>query len=173
MMTLPLRSTYLLSLMSFLLLTACAGEDDGNADPQTGLIGTWRLTDAEITLDDQGVRQFYQAYFNEQGIPVTDDQLDDIEATFDEVATENFSEGTTFAFQSDNTVVINNPGSGSEQETWMLNDGTTLVIDDVPFAITTFTAAELRLLLEDEQVVDLGGGNTQNITIGLILILVR
>lgn len=168
-MFLTRRIFYTLFLMSFVLLFSCNKDDP---QPTPAVVGTWNLTNAEFTFDNKSVRAFFEQYYSEQGIELTEEQLDEIETAFNEGLEGEFDDGSTFEFQSNGTLVVKTPGGDPDsQGTWQMPDNNTLTINDggeaTEFTIESLTNNELRISVEGEEDLDLE--NTETVTIGLTL----
>nr|WKN35103.1 lipocalin family protein [Tunicatimonas sp. TK19036] len=172
------RFFYTLFLLSCVVLLSC-DKDDDEVNPETGIVGTWRLTSNEYTFNQLEVRAYFEQYFADLEIEVTDDELDDIEALFNDSVEGAFDNGTTFEFRSDNTVIVNSPDNSEDgQGNWEIRNGNTLIInegtDQVQFTITNLTDSELKLLLEDEENVDVDFGfGEESILVGLTFVFVK
>ena len=170
-MFLTRRIFYSLCFMSFMLLVSCDNDDD-NDDPQPAIVGTWNLTNAEFSFDDKSLRDFIEEYYSEQGIELTEEQLDDIEEAFSEELEGEFDDGNTFEFRSNGTLVVNTDDDDQDsQGTWQMPDDNSLIINDgseaTEFTIESLTNSQLKISVESEEELDLE--NTETVTIGLTL----
>jgi len=168
------RTTLLLCLA---LLFAC-GEDEDEVNLQDQLEGTWRLTDAGITIDGQDIRQFYSQLLTDLEIPFTDDELDQLEASLNEDLDDAFEDGTTFSFQNDGIFVLDSPDDDEDgQGTWEIVDNDTVRISDgagtIDFVIASLSDTELRLSVAEEEPVDLGLGGSEEVMVGATFTFVR
>ncbi|MEQ9440325.1 MAG: hypothetical protein RIG62_14825 [Cyclobacteriaceae bacterium] len=171
------RLFYPLLFLSFALLVSCSKDDD-EINPETGIVGTWRLTDGEYTIDDLSIRDFYEKLYNDAGVEVKEDELDQLEAVTLQNLGGVFDDGTTFEFQDDGVIIIDGPDDDDDgQGTWDIQNNQTLVIgggtDGIEFTITNLTNSELRLLYEEEDSFNPTGNDPQTITIGLTLIFAK
>lgn len=159
-----------LFLLSFVLLVSCNKDDEDNDDPQPAIVGTWNLTDAAFSFDGKGVRAFFEQYYSEQGVDLTEEQLDEIEAAFNEEMKGEFDDGNTFEFQSNGTLVVNTPEEDS-QGTWQMPDNNTLVINDgtdaTEFTIESLTNSQLKISVEGEEELDLETSETVTVELTL------
>lgn len=163
-----------LFLMTFILLVSCNKDDEDNDDPQPAIVGTWNLTDVAFTFDGKSVRDFFEQYYSEQGVDLTEEQLDEIEAAFNEELKGEFDDGNTFEFQANGTLVVNTPDEDS-QGTWQMPNNNTLVINDgtdaTEFTIESLTNSQLKISVEGEEEIELE--TTETVTIALTLSLTK
>ncbi|WPP51886.1 lipocalin family protein [Catalinimonas niigatensis] len=165
------RIFYTFSLMSFVLLVSCDNDDD-NDDPQPAIVGTWNLTNAEFSFDDKSLRDFFEEYYSELGVELTEEQLDEIEDAFSEELEGEFDDGNTFEFQSNGTLLVKTDDDDQDsQGTWQMPDNNTLIINDgseaTEFTIESLTSSQLKISVESEEELDLEQENPEAVTIGL------
>ena len=164
------------ALLFVVLFTACNKDDeDENISPETGLIGSWQLTDVAYTLDDLTVREYYRQLANDLGASLSDAQLDSIEAAVDAQTEETFEDNTVFTFQPEGVLTISEQGIEGGG-TWEVQNSNILVLSDgqdvTEFTIAQLTDSALRLLIEGEQNLGPQLGN-RTVTVGLNLVFVK
>lgn len=166
------KYSQLFLLLSITLLAAC-GDDDEDVNPETGIVGTWRLIDGEYSFNNLSLRDYYRQIFEQAGLQVDDQTLDQAVALVEQTLDENFNDGTTYEFQAGGNFVSSGPNSNGSG-TWEIQNNNQLVIegggDRLEFTIVNLTSSELRLLLEEEDTVDfsdIGLSDSEPVTIGL------
>jgi hypothetical protein len=113
---------------------------------------------------------FFEQYYSEQGVDLTEEQLDEIEAAINEELKGEFDDGNTFEFQSNGTLLVNTPDEDS-QGTWQMPNNNTLVVNSdsqaTEFTIESLTNSQLKISVEGEEELELE--TTETVTIGLTL----
>ena len=173
-MNLIKNSTYALLLLSLSTLVSCQNDEEA-VNPETGIIGSWRLNSGEYTFNNLSPRDYFVQIFNQANLTPTDTQIDQAVAAFEQ-SLENFGDGTVFEFKEGGNFISRGP-DGTGTATWEIRGNNQLIITEgistLDFIISSLNDSELRLLVEDEETVDLsdiGLSATEPVTIGLTLI---
>ena len=154
------RNTFLLAL-AFACCTffVGCGDDDGETSfNEADLVATWTLSsaDLEFSINGQSLSQWLQ---QEGGFSAAEAQV--IAQGVEDLLDDEFPEGATIQFNSDNTYEANF-GGDIEEGTWTLSsDGRTLTLnpDDDPedqqITITRLDGNSLSVLISETDVFDL------------------
>lgn len=170
-----LKFNYLLiGLLSLGLLASCGGDSEESDDSQVDIVGTWRAQSISVTADGISLRDYVKNLYANQGIPITDEELEafteDIETDADELA-------SVMEFKSDGTLLITDTDDGTtETITWKIS-GNTLTFDDggdlEVFTIERLTSSELHLLALLDEDAGLGIPGSEDADIRLLFTLTR
>lgn len=157
-------------LVSSLWLFSCNRDEE---DPQPAIVGTWQVNDLDITLDGQSIRDFFDQLSGGQLSP---EELDQVEAAFNEAFEEEFNDETTLEFQADGTLQVDSPDDSEDGGgTWRLTDDNTLIINDgtetTEFTVETLNSNSLVMYIEEEEAIDDSG--SEEVTIRLTLSFTR
>ena len=171
-----------LVLLLVVLFTAC-NKDDETINPQTGLIGSWRLTKLDYTYDNLSARDYFRQLAQKLNPQLTDAQLDQVAneiadalaTSVEEQNAEILQDNTVLSFQPEGVLVVSDQGV-EEQGSWEVRDNNVLVLDDgsdaIVFTITNLTQSELNLLTEGELNLGPELGDT-DVTIGTKLSYIK
>ena len=89
-----------------------------------------------------------------------------------------FDKGVIFEFQSGGDFMLDSPNDTEDgQGLWEIRDTNKLTFTDqsssLEFTIVSLTNSELRLLLEDEEMIDFGSSSPEGVIIGLTFIFTK
>lgn len=154
----PLNSLfYVLSALCFMVLAACE-EDTPATPPPADLLGNWSLTGARTTINGStDIRRAFQEYFDNQGNPLSEQELDEIAAILREPVTGLLNDSTTLAFRADSYAAFDDHHTNYEGGLEFQNNNQLILADvsePIHLTISTLTDAQLVLLLDPEDYFD-------------------
>ena len=150
------RVCSLLVLGIALILSSCAGEDDGSEEmPPASVVGTWEVLGSSLEINDQTGTEFaddVSACFRDQGGSTTsqdvlDNVTENVEFLVGESELVSFKQGVRFVFSADNSYSLqtaDDSGSG----TWQIDGGRLTFDNNEIFAFNAVVDSD-QLLLTD------------------------
>lgn len=159
-----MKLSFFPTALFLLCLSACVSDDQNDfIDPQPSVVNNWRLAEGKPFLKtDKDIRTIYRQYFDSMNEPISDEQLDSLELSFQVPSLDLSQMGQLFEFRSDGTIVTDEQVQGiwrteGDEDRTIYIKGVSNDVPGIYFKIVTLTNEEFKLEARTDDLLDLRG----------------